>query len=590
MSTNRRTLSPRGWLNRCLDAYGDLAVCQNLTLPDQDKDLLKVLGEEAGRFDSYLGTREGADEDPDEVKRSRTVLGSLKKFRDPVDGVDYNQLQSVALRKFKANNLAARVNTVPKRFVPYMKEFLSSQLADFDLVSTSSGITPRFGNGGVEEKANMVKRWVAVADQRWFDFRDPLNVTPKFDSAWHTSVMNSCCRLCAVPKDWNKLRLITVEPYAETYVQQTVRAAILHTLAQSRCGDLRALARAELGVFDPQSRHRAMALRGSVDGSLATLDLSDASDHVSWEQVCQVMPIDVLAQLERGRSTHWRDTHARATTSVEDELDKLESGEMYMFAGMGNACTFVVETMMFHAACYAIARYYGLKGPWNISVFGDDIVCATSLAELLVETDSFAEFGWTINWAKSFYTHDSRFRESCGVQAYRGKDVTLLRYMGGFDHGPNGLVGLCALLERVEELGLYSLLSSGPWPECYGIPNFWFRCASGIYTHVASWPETAGDPEVAFRWNANLQRSEVKLLHPVVAREFIRTQTLGPVYGALSGQLKQKSAVRGRRHTVSGVWIDTPIVDTVRTQWTPCEGRLTEGGDEALSAFGGRAD
>lgn len=584
MSTNRRTLSPRGWLNRCLDAYGDLTVCQNLNLPDQDKDLLKVLGEEAGRFDAYLGTPEGAHEDPSEVKRSRTVLGSLKKFRDPVDGVDYDQLQSAALEKFKINNLEARASTVPKRFIPYMREFLSSQLADFDRVSTSGGFVPRFGNGGVEEKANMVERWAAVANQRWFDFRDPLCVLPKFDSAWHTSVMNSSCRLCAVPKDWNKLRLITVEPYAETYVQQTVRAALLHTLALSRCGDLRALAYAELGVYDPQIRHKAMALRGSMDGSLATLDLSDASDHISWEQVCQVMPIDVLAQLERGRSTHWYDPHAKHHPDPDPDYFTVDDdeGEMFMFAGMGNACTFVIETMMFHAACYAVARYHGLKGPWNISVFGDDIVCATSLAELLVETDSFTEFGWTINWAKSFYTRDSRFRESCGIQAYNGHDVTLLRYMGGFDNGPNGLIGLCALLERVEELGLHNLLSSGPWPECHGIPNFWFRCASGIYTHVAEWPETVGDPEVEFRWNSKLQRREVNLLHPVTRRRFIRTSTLGPVYGALSGQLKQKSAIRGRRHAVAGVWIDTPAVDTVKPRWTPCEGRPVAGGDVAL--------
>lgn len=300
-----------------------------------------------------------------------------------------------------------------------------------------------------------------------------------------------------------------------------------------------------------------MALEGSMDGSLATLDLSDASDHISWNQVRQVFPPDVLAALERARSDLWEFR----------DRGRVRRGRMAMFAGMGNACTFIVETLMFHAACHAIARYHRVERP-RISVFGDDIVCATSLANLIVSLDLFREFGWTINRQKSFYTSESRFRESCGIQAYKGEDVTLLRYMGDYD-GPKGAKALCDLIARVDGLGLTSFLLTVPWQECHDIPNLWCQC-DGICTHVEWWPEDLGGHEIAVRKNASLQRTEVRLPHLGIRRRFVPIHSLGCVYGAISGQLKWKTAlIRRHGRLTAGIWCDDDDAVDQSMRWSP---------------------
>lgn len=558
--TKRRTLSPRAWFNRqaalmCEIPEKDL----DLFYCDSDKELLKLLAEKAEAFDAFIGSDKPPMMDPVEIRKLRTFYGSLKKYRDPVDGVDSADFESAALQRYKTNNLAARANSIPARFLSGMVEFLSEELASFDCECDLP--VPRFGNGGVEEKASVIKRWISLPNQPWLNWRDPLDYKHR-DSEAMRSPMATRCRLHAVPKDWNKKRLITIEPYLKSYLQQTVRQYILAALLNSRCGDLRSMARCEyLEGKDPQERHRRMALAGSVDGSLATLDLRDASDLVSWNQVCSVFPLPVQAQLERARSEQWVDPH--------DHTD----GDVYMFGGMGNACTFIVETLMFHAACHAIARYHGIKHP-RISVYGDDIICSGELAEVIMRNRIFEEFGWHINPSKSYWSRSSRFRESCGVQAFNGEDVTLLRYMGGYD-GPGGLFALRDLIDHAG--ASHAWLVPSPWPEAEEIPNIWSSTDGGLTTHIPWWPETVSDREMRVRWNPTLQRSEMQLLHLQTRREVIpirgASNQLGVVYGALSGQLKGKTLIRRSKGAKFSkaleVVVDYPKVQKLVCGWTP---------------------
>lgn len=567
-----RTLSPHAWFNRCASCIDSIPETDiELFYLESDECLLKALATRSENFDSYIGGEKPPIMDPWYIRQLRTFYGSLKKFRDPVSGVSQSDLQNVALKRYKANNLASRANTIPRKFLGEMRRFLSEQLNGFDC-DTRFVSVPRFGNGGVEEKADVVTRWISLPSQRWLDFRDPLNATPDVED--RLVDQPSTCRLHAVPKDWNKMRLITIEPYLKTYIQQTVRQELLACLFCSKAGDFRSMARCEFcGNCDPQARHRRMALQGSMDGSLATLDLRDASDMVSYEQVCSVFPPAVLAQLDRARSEYWYDPRNN------------ETGEVYMFGGMGNACTFIVETMMFHAACHAIARYFGLKRP-RVSVFGDDIVCSAELAEVIMRCRIFDDFGWHINASKSFWTANSRFRESCGIQAFNGHDVTLLRYMGGYN-GPNGAFALRDLIGNARD-GHCWLLSS-PWPEATEIPNIPFCHCEGLCTHIEWWPDTSSALER--RFNKSLQRMEVNL-------QFLQTQrrrlsvrgcqrNLGLVYGALSGQLsgktpdsypvrgsghsrtKMKTSNPGRRSEGSIVLVDVPSVQKVVSGWSP---------------------
>lgn len=85
-------------------------------------------------------------------------------------------------------------------------------------------------------------------------------------------------KFSTVPKSWKTDRGIMVEPIVNTFLQKGIGAAI----------------RARLRLFgvnlSDQSRNRTLALMGSRDGSLATIDLSMASDTISSFLVADLLP------------------------------------------------------------------------------------------------------------------------------------------------------------------------------------------------------------------------------------------------------------------------------------------------------------
>jgi hypothetical protein len=162
-----------------------------------------------------------------------------------------------------------------------------------------------------------------------------------------------------------------------------------------------------------------MAKVGSTDGSYATIDLSDASDLVSYDLVKSIFkPIapSFLDYVEGSRSS-------RA---------KMPSGEVITlrkFASMGSAMCFPIEAMVFFTvAVAAIMKDHALpytrktvdKITATISVYGDDIIVPSSYASSVM--DGLTAFGLRVNTNKSF--SQGYFRESCGGDYYKGDDVT----------------------------------------------------------------------------------------------------------------------------------------------------------------------
>lgn len=540
--------SPTAWLNRLRDSYPGLAeqVLSGLDTGDEQA-LLKGLSERFEAFDLSLGAPYEAtpcqcEIAPSEMRIIRTLLGSLKKFRGSVEGVDSQQLETAAIQRYVDNNAAASHNRIPLRFRDGMRRFLRHVLARYSDVD----VPGRFGPGAVEEGYSQLHRWRRLFDdpnaERLYGFRaaDPGELTCEYAPG---RGLEPSCRLCAVPKDWNKLRLITIEPFANTYLQAYVRERIRKAWRASSPLPMDLVALGDPQRVNPQLRHANMALRGSVDGSLATLDLSDASDLISYHQVLDVMPVEVVADLDRSRTAQY---------ITEKGAD---AHPVHMYAGMGNGTTFVVETMMFHAASHAIAEYYRVSPrDRRISCYGDDIICSPILAKLLLA--EFPNFGWRINALKSYYDERSRFRESCGVQAYKGVDVTLLRFMGG-KTGHEALVSQVDLVRRCcRWSGFYPLIKD-PWEELSGIPNSPTLQAPGaLLTSVPWWPDTTAP--VRKRWNRELQKRQWKL--PTTAQRCITVPAsgLGPLYASLSGQLSGltgSAQVRVDRH-------GRPVLDT----------------------------
>lgn len=148
-----------------------------------------------------------------------------------------------------------------------------------------------------------------------------------------------------------------------------------------------------------QSRNQDHARKGSIDGSLATIDLSMASDTLSFNTVAWLLPTDWFNYLNDHRAPQY---------SLNGGV-----GTYAKFSSMGNGATFALETLIF----LALVRACGCK---EGVVYGDDITIGTSYAPLLLKALRF--FGFVPNVEKSYF--EGPFRESCGGNYYNGTDVT----------------------------------------------------------------------------------------------------------------------------------------------------------------------
>jgi hypothetical protein len=174
--------------------------------------------------------------------------------------------------------------------------------------------------------------------------------------------------------------------------------------------------------FDDQSGNGKLALEASKDGSHATIDLSAASDRLSCHLVERIF---------RRAPTVLNGFYAVRTRWIRQDIDK-KSPQFYRlrkFSTMGSALTFPVQSIVFLCIALGCALYERKQAPTYMSikklfgevrVFGDDIIVPKACSELT--TDMLTDLGFKVNTAKTFQT--GKFRESCGVDAYGGHDVT----------------------------------------------------------------------------------------------------------------------------------------------------------------------
>ena len=198
--------------------------------------------------------------------------------------------------------------------------------------------------------------------------------------------------LFTVPKSTEIDRCACKEPDINMYLQKGVGAHIRSRLKSVSIN------------LDDQSRNRSLARVGSIDGSLATLDLSSASDTVTRSCVEALLPRDWFLYLNDIRSQ---------AVEVNGTYRETE-----MFSSMGNGFTFELESLLFWSLCKTTCYLRGHPGV--ISVYGDDIIVPSGAYDDVCWV--LSEFGFRINPDKSFAT--GSFRESCGGHYHNGEDVT----------------------------------------------------------------------------------------------------------------------------------------------------------------------
>lgn len=234
-----------------------------------------------------------------------------------------------------------------------------------------------------------------------------------FDKEIEISAQSPPVRVVPVPKTLKTPRIIALEPTAKQYLQQALKDLVVREIERNPL---------TLGHvnFTDQSINRNLALINSITREFATLDVTAASDSVHKKLVRLMLKVNPslarLVFLTRSPKAE-----------VEGELIKLQK-----FASMGSALCFPMEALAFYILCITsilvrrrnsqinISYSDVFKASRNVYVYGDDIIIPVNEVEAAV--DLLAEFKLKIGMTKSFYK--GGFRESCGMDAYNGEDVT----------------------------------------------------------------------------------------------------------------------------------------------------------------------
>lgn len=203
-------------------------------------------------------------------------------------------------------------------------------------------------------------------------------------------------RLTFVPKSAKTDRAIAVEAHDMVPTQLALGGCIRSRLWQ----------KAGIDLNRQDQTNAKLALKGSINGDYATIDLSSASDTISYRLVQDLVPPDWFELLSALRHD-W--------TQLPDQSFHLNQ----KFSSMGNGFTFELETLLFWAIAKAVVlRRGGLMGS-HVYSFGDDIIVPSEYATEVCTV--LEDCGFSLNHDKTFI--DGVFRESCGHDYFNGHQV-----------------------------------------------------------------------------------------------------------------------------------------------------------------------
>jgi len=339
----------------------------------------------------------------------------------------------------------------------------------------------RHGPGGVAEhgRTSLEVKYKSLSHDQMlcYAFGEPWWSVGPFGST-----LDRISRTIFVPKSYKTFRTISMEPATLQYCQQGVWREIDRVVSSS------SFLRSRIG-FHEQTRNQRLAKEGSVNRNYATIDLSSASDSVSYELVKRLFRGTKLLRFIMA-------TRSRETLLPNGQIIRLKK-----FAPMGSALCFPIETLIFAAVCEHVTQGRGISSDY--SVFGDDIIVPTNCAEDVMTV--LGRLGFLINREKSFYDHNCWFRESCGAEYCDGFDVTPMRVSRKYAHTQQ-LVQASQLIDLANEayrrsfrnlrqFYLHKLKSLGHTP---------------LFAPTALLGDNYTNYHTKHKWNRHLQRIECK--------------------------------------------------------------------------------
>jgi len=317
-------------------------------------------------------------------------------------------------------------------------------------------------------------------------------------------------RLIAVPKTLKGPRLIASEPTSHQFLQQGLLLWFRKNLPKP--------IRLSFNPFS-QDPSRVTVLKASLTGEISSIDLSSASDRLScW----------VIERAFRRNPSVLDGLHAVRTRMVKD-FSSSTPGECILlkkYANQGSAVTFILQSIIYAVCCITSLLFEEGKQPTienieqcakRIRVFGDDLLIpklASPTLSLLLD-----HLGLKVNMSK---THvEGHFRESCGMDAFAGHDVSPV-YISNLQIKDTyeSLSSWIEVCNNAYRKGLWTLADY-----MYSqVPT------SNIdYIPISHWPHSGGPVLYTFqkltriksegRWNNALQRCDVKLVMSKVSAE-----------------------------------------------------------------------
>jgi len=348
------------------------------------------------------------------------------------------QLETAAFRSWIDTEERLKAFSYPTALLENLKVVVQFITKDWEPLKL---FFPKHGNGAVAERG--IKGCISK--------NEILQMTPSmqrvyFNTPYHLGILSASemysmisgssvedgrdmSRLMFVPKSYKTFRSICMEPTAYQYAQQGVRLWFEHNLADGMLKDHI--------VLKDQGVNQRAAQKGSIDSMSDTLDLSQASDSVTWKLVSRIFPAKILKHL-----------HATRTSVVE-----LPNGETYKvskYAPMGSALCFPVQSTIYAAIIIlsSIARLYHVRpddprffheidvaaayhrcyGNRNrgrvyrpFYAYGDDLIVDKAISSIVIA--ALSSLGFLVNVDKSFFGNQC-YRESCGKHYVAGVDVS----------------------------------------------------------------------------------------------------------------------------------------------------------------------
>lgn len=480
----KQVVNPRAvWLLRCL-CYGS----KKFRLTCSDERLFATVGEYYEIDESLPPPSLFWDGDGNDL--SRDAIGSLSDLRPSRD----NGLFRPPPGDLGESSLLELCQAVADRAASSFGEYISSEWRY------------KHGPGAVSDSKSgrhykyAFPAWSPRLERIW-----PSELYAYADSSllagpWISDVVplkEHHSRLIAVPKTQKAPRLIAAEPTCHQWCQQSVRDFLTTRLSESPL---------KYTIdFSRQDTSRALALSSSSDGTLATIDLSSASDRLSCYVVQRIFRanISLLGAMISSRTRYiYNEIDAK-----QPKLHKLRK-----FAAMGSALTFPVQSIAFAILTCAAGMYTegASVKEWKqymkrVRVYGDDIIAPVSWVPEIRHL--FSVLWLKINDSKTF--SNGKFRESCGADAYDGALVSPVSFLEHPDEAkPSTLRSVVDSANNAHRAGLWR---TSRWLESL-IPPIWKKFlpvvpagsgAFGLHTfgNVAQYPGKN-------RWNTELHRWE----------------------------------------------------------------------------------